>query len=276
MGAMRRKIANQLARFPPQHGDPGTLWERHLRRIGEGILQRLDAGTVRRAHHGGRGLRFWLPAVLERFGDARHFVAAGREPIEAGLGSSVVPLDDPLRTLRAFPAASLDLVSILWPADRPTGDTQAGLEAWIAAAHPPLRPGGRVVVCASRDGSPEAPLLALRDILREEDPPREVRAGSLPRDEDALRALLARAGFGCLRVWREGISLAFSDPSRAVEHFLDLGGEELLAGPGAPRDPLRVRARLAERLAEWYQDMGGVALTFEALAAIGTKPGDGT
>ncbi len=282
---MRRTLANQLARYPVEVGDPDEIWTRHLLRIAQGVRERLAPGVLRRAHHGGRALWCWIPALVQRQAEeGRHLVSVvppdDREFAhimealrEAGTAASVVQTGAPVRTLRALPPGCLDLASACWPPGRPRGGAGDGLDEWMGVARRALAPGGSFVLCASRDGSPEAPLAELQEVLREEDPRYVVVPVDLPRDEEDLRVRLEGAGFGAVRVWREGLSLGFPDGASAVRHFLEMGGASVLGQGADPPAALRRKERLAARLAEAYGDLGHVVLTFEAVCGLGIVPG---
>lgn len=272
--AMRPWIASQIERFPIHDGRPEEAWDAHVREVVAGVVDRLDQRVPRRAHHAGRGRRFWLPALHARFPAARHLIARGwnglpddaEPPLAAG--EAGVAVGDPCATLRALPPASLDLATAWWPPDVPASRGAPGaLQSWMTAARHALAPGREVAVCVARDGSPETPLRALREVLQDLRPDRLVREGGLPGDEDDLRERLRAAGFGNSRAWRAGLSLAFPSGAVAVEHFLDRGGDVLV-----PRTDVAVRDALAACLDQWFAPAGPVALTFETVCALARVP----
>lgn len=277
---MQRKIANLLSRYPAVTDEPRAAWERHLRRVAAGLAERLAGSPPRRAHYVGGGMRYWLPALLERAGApaGKHFVECAN-PLEARELETLLAAPIAARAvlllrptggtpgLTAYPRGRLDLAAILWP-----GDAPGLLDRALAAARAALGPGRSVAVCCSVDGSPEAPLFFLRRILRDLDPRFDLPPGSLPRDEEDLRERIDAAGFGGVRVWREGLSLRFADGASGVRHFLAMGGEALLQAPEVARVREPVLARLATDLEEAFGEGGAVVVTFEAALGIGVTP----
>jgi hypothetical protein len=136
-------------------------------------------------------------------------------------------LGDPFSQITSFPAGSIGMITWTWP---------CGLEDFpnvMGRCLGALRPGGGFGLLCNAANSPSFPFHELRRQARK-------LAGldlkfpglPFPKDETALRKILAKAGFNDARAWVEEVTFMFDSPDAVLKHMRETSGGMFIP-PGA-------------------------------------------